>query len=186
MLDLLSFNPYSDQDNLTFVFGLLLLLLLGLLSAHAISRRAPSVAPTFRRIHRPLAASLLLVAAAHWWPFAIFLAPAVAIAATARAVESTKRAEGGVGDASLALAVSVAATLVGTVSVWAARAGWMQAHPSEYYTLPVNLFPPAAVGAAFVLARGAAAATLVVTRKRLPRRTLRVSREQPLLSPTTA
>ena len=36
----------------------------------------------------------------------------------------------------------------------------MLAHPFEYYTLPVNVFPPAAVALAYVLARLAAGVAL--------------------------
>ena len=57
---------------------------------------------------------------------------------------------------------AVAATLAGVVPVWAARQAWMLAHPADYYTLPVQLFPPAAVGLAFVLARAAAATVLAI------------------------
>lgn len=186
MLDLLWINSSSDSDNITFILGLATLLLVIALSAHALSRHCSSVAPTFRRVHRVLAASLLLVASAHWWPFAIFLAPAIACAAVGRALDSSlARAETCRRNAPLALAAAIFATLAGIGSVWAGRQAWMLAHPSDYYTLPVHTFPPAAVGLAFVLARASAAAVLKM-RKDPTGGARRVSREAPLLGAISA
>ena len=41
----------------------------------------------------------------------------------------------------------------------------MQAHPAEYYTLPINLFPPAAVAMAYAAAHIAAVVTVAVTQR---------------------
>jgi len=172
-LDTFRYSPPTSNrtDSLLFIFGLTTLFGLAALSSHALLRRSPSVAPSFRTVHRAAAGALLLVASAHWWPFAIFLAPAVACAATGRALEGfgSGNPDGGAQAiaaaaraAPLALIAAVAATLAGVVPVWAARQAWMLAHPADYYTLPVQLFPPAAVGLAFVLARAAAATVLAI------------------------
>lgn len=182
-----SVQQLNEGANLIFIFGLALFLLLLVLSAHALSRKLLSVAPTFRRIHGPLAATLLMIAAAHWWPFAIFLAPAIACAATGRAVKNALQASSVQSNAPLALVAAVTATLAGIASVWAARQAWMVTHPTDYYTLPVNLFPPTAVGWAYVLARGSAAAALALAKRRAPiTRASEVSREAPLIGPLLA
>ena len=162
-LDLLSLKPTTDIDNLTFIFGLVLLAVLLIHSSYALLRYHRHVANSFRAIHGVLARVLLLIATAHWWPFVFFLAPATAIAATGRAINTTLKGERPdviVRYASLALAAAIAATIVGIVTVWAIRQAWMLAHPFEYYTLPVNVFPPAAVALAYVLARLAAGVAL--------------------------
>ena len=154
----------GSRGNLIFVFGLVTLLTLLVHSAHALSRRRTSIAPSFRRIHRALAGILLLVASAHWWPFAIFLTPAIACAAASYALSCSPPTQASAANrqshAPLALASAVIGAVVGLATVWSARQAWMLAHPEGYYTLPVSLFPPAAVALAFVFARGTAALAL--------------------------
>ena len=70
------------------------------------------------------------------------------------------------GQAPLAFAAAIVATLFGIILVWAARQAWMLSHPRDYYSLPVHMFPPAAVGLAFLLARVASAAVLAAGRGR--------------------
>ena len=171
-LDLLGFRPTSDIDNLTFIFGLVTFVALIVLAAHARQRHWHRVAGTFRAVHRTLAWALLLCASAHWWPFALFLAPAVAVAATGRAVDVAERRaapadedddaddRGDCSGAPLALAAALSAAVAGIVAAWAARQAWIEAHPRDYYTLSTNAFPPAAVVLAYALARGAAALAL--------------------------
>ena len=94
-------------------------------------------------------------------------------------------------NAPLAFAAATAATLVGIALVWTARQAWMLAHPSLYYTVPVHLFPPAALGLAFVVARAAAGAALVLMAMKNPAfrasdRALRTSRDAPLLGCVSA
>ena len=188
-LSLIWIHPKKGSDNLTFVFGLCVFLILLALTTHAFSRKLASVAPSFRTLHRAFATVLLLVASAHWWPFAIFLAPAVACAATGFAVGRSGQPDAGKRNAPLALAAAIVSTLGGICSVWAARQAWMLAHPSQYYTLPVHIFPPMALGLAFVLARGTAVAVLAATADRTvaatpsATSTARESREAPLLNP---
>ena len=187
MLDILWFHSSSDSDSLTFIFGMATLLLLVALVAHAWTRHYESVARSFRRFHRVFASMLLLVAAAHWWSFAIFLAPSIACAATGFALDGSPAANVDQRDGPLALAAATLATLAGIVSIWAARQAWMLAHSSDYYTLHVHMFPPAAVGIAFLLARGAAKAVLLLLATKCRRtRVTRVSREAPLLGALSA
>lgn len=165
-LDRFSIHPSSDSDNLTFVFGLISLLLLGVLAAHALSRHrvAKLFSNTFRGVHRVLVALVLLMASAHWWPFALFLAPAISWAATGRALGSSSQADTDGRNYALALAAAIVATFLGIILVWASRQSWMLTHPHDYYTLNVYMFPPAAVGVAFTFSRIAAAAVLKATK----------------------
>lgn len=166
----------AEADNGTFVFGLVTLVVLLALATHAKARKTTAVKNGFRRLHRMAAGILLLVAAAHWWPFALFLAPAVAVAATGHELDRASpedAPEGGAARTSagtrrtikarngpFALAAAILAALAGIAPTWAARQAWMLAHPSQYYTLPTMLFPPAAVGVAYALARVVAGVVL--------------------------
>ncbi len=156
-VDSFALSPYSD--NLLFWFGAATILLLLVHAALAKLRHHPAVQPHFRSIHRALAFVLLLSATTHWWPFALFLAPAVAVAATGLAVRASTSADAGRRGAPIALASALAAAVVlGVAPVWAARQAYMLAHPRDFNTPFV--FPPAAVALAFVMARGAAAAAM--------------------------
>ena len=129
------------------------------LSSGTKARHHPAVVPWFRKAHRALAFVLLLSATTHWWPFALFLAPAVAVAATGLAVRASTSADAGRQGAPIALASAlVAAVVLGVAPVWAARQAYMLAHPRDFNTPFV--FPPAAVALAFLMARGAAAAAM--------------------------
>ena len=92
-VDSFALSPYSD--NLLFWFGAATILLLLVHAALAKLRHHPAVQPHFRTAHRTLAFVLLLSATTHWWPFALFLAPAVAVAATGLAVRASTSADAG-------------------------------------------------------------------------------------------
>ena len=85
-----SFSLNSDSstrnDSLLFIFGLATFILLLSLLTHALLRFKPFIASIFRVSHRGLAVMLLLVASAHWWPFAIFLMPAITCGVTSYAL----------------------------------------------------------------------------------------------------
>lgn len=71
------FDIHHDGENLIYLFGLLAVFLL---SSHAVaSYYRKRLGPVFRPLHRMLAVTLLTVAAAHWWPFALFFVPATAL-----------------------------------------------------------------------------------------------------------
>ena len=188
MLGLFQVDPSASgaSDHLVFIFGLSALVVLSVQSAHGFARRHVSIAPNFRSIHRALAAILLLIASAHWWPFAIFLAPAVACAATAQALESSQQTRDDnsvdVDLAPLAFTAAIGATLLGITLVWSARQAWMLEHPSDYYSFMVQIFPPAAVLLAFVLARGAATCVLVAIKHHRSRGKKGAVLETPLLA----
>lgn len=89
----------SDGENLIYLTGLLCFALVLLLAALSWWRHSPA-APLglggrvlFQTWHRKVAILLLVTVTAHWWPFAIFLVPTVAIAAV-RAWTSTRRVGG--------------------------------------------------------------------------------------------
>jgi len=151
----------GDGGNLTFFFGLMSFSIMIVLATHVISRHR--VAIPFRGVHRVLAYMVLLMASAHWWPFALLLAPAVACAATGCALGSSSYVDADDGKSALALIAALVTTLLGIVFVWALRQSWMLAHPYDYYTWGVYMFPPAAVSVAFVFSRLAAAAVFKAT-----------------------
>lgn len=157
----LSPRSSGNGDNFTFLLGLISFLLMVALAAHVFSRHHLSI--PFRGVHRVLAYAVLLMASAHWWPFALFLAPAIACAATGRALLNTSQADADGRNSALALAAALVATLLGIVLVWALRQSWMLAHPQHYYTWDVYMFPPAAISLAFVFSRLAAAAVFRAT-----------------------
>ena len=79
----------------------------------AVRRRFPK---QFLAVHRALAALLLLCATVHWWPFIFFLCPAVAVQATARALDDDDSAV-----ASGALAAALVAAVAGVCATWYVR-----------------------------------------------------------------
>ena len=146
------------SDNLLFICGIGTLLLFLIHSAVASQRGHPCIAPVFLRFHRVLAAVLLLSASAHWWPFVIFLTPAVACTAVGLAVRALPHANAGHRHAPLALVCALAAAVAGICPVWVARQTWMEAHGSDFYT--PFIFPPAALALAFVFARASSGAAV--------------------------
>ena len=164
-LRVLGLFSFSSNGNLIFVFGLMTFVVF----SPRLFTAAAAVAPSFRQVHRGFAVTLLLIASAHWWPFAIFLAPAIACAAASHALDSSRRRQGDIDrvqeHAPLVLVAAIVGTLTGIAVMWRARQAWMLAHLSAYYTLPSASFPPAAVALGFVLARCAATFALKLTGK---------------------
>lgn len=157
MISLLLYNSSTanKSDNLLFIFGFTIFLLLVLLSVHAFLRPKKYVTTTFRFIHSLLAKALLLIATAHWWPFAIFMAPAIACAATGSSLKTFNKVvyEDQSIVAAIALVTASLAALVGIACIWMLRQEWMMSNLTQYYSLPTQLFPPAAVCAGYILAR---------------------------------
>ena len=137
-------------DKLLFVFGFILFILLVVQSTLGIFRYHNRVVKLFQFYHAILAAVLILIASAHWWPFVIFLAPAIACTAASSALRRGQH--DGPRMAALALASSTAVTGTGIAFVWAARQVWILIHPSQYYSLPLFIFPVACVVVAFTTA----------------------------------
>ena len=163
MLALVTISPDAgESDRLTFIFGFVLFHILLVLSVHAISRRLSFVSATFKQIHGLLGRVLLLLASAHWWPLVIFLTPAIACVAASEELANFYDHHNNipVRQAQLALTTSTLGTVTGVVLVWTVRQNWMLAHPTDYYTLPVHMFPPAGILLGMVIARASAASML--------------------------
>ena len=140
-----------NGESLLFLFGVVNVLLLCILVPIAYLRRTMARS-SFRSVHRLLAALLLLGGAAHWWPFAIFLCPAIAVAAVGHAAKSCTFTPDDVHAVSRALVVAGMGTLVGLSVVWCWREKVMGRAGADTYS--AFFFPPTAVIAAFACARG--------------------------------
>ena len=156
-VDSFALSPYSD--NLLFWFGAATILLLLVHAALAKLRHHPAVQPHFRTAHRTLAFVLLLSATTHWWPFALFLAPAVAVAATGLAVRASTSADAG-RRAPRSRSPPRSPRRSSSASHRCGRHArpTCSRHPRDFNTPFV--FPPAAIALAFVMARGAATAAM--------------------------
>ena len=146
-----------------YIFGFVTFVLLLIQSSHALFRYQPCVKKNFRYFHRIFAASLLLIASAHWWPFAIFLMPAVVCAATSYAIKEQKsnnNDSNNVHVVALAFIAAIIASVFVLILIWAARQAYSLAHPKDYYTLPLHMFPVVSVFLAFIIARFSASAVL--------------------------
>jgi len=70
----------EDGEDLLYIAGAMALLILSVQGMVGYSRQVLRINNwSFRKIHRALAFALLLVAAAHWWPFYLFLIPAISL-----------------------------------------------------------------------------------------------------------
>ena len=94
-----------------YCFGALTLALLLALATLAALRQHRGIAPRFRAVHRATASVALLSAAAHWWPFALLLCPAVAVGATGAAVAARVRGPNDIPALAPSLAAALAAAL---------------------------------------------------------------------------
>jgi len=163
-----SFNVAQSGENLLFLFGALSLVLIIVHCFVAYMRRHPAIQPSFRTIHRALAATLLLSATAHWWPFALFLVPTAAVHATGAALRSCKAGTDHLGvdcsdvgsrrTVACALGMATAGAVIGTGMVWMAREQFMRKPDADLYC--PFLFPPAALTAGYLLGYLAAAGSL--------------------------
>eukprot|EP00466_Bigelowiella_natans_P005377 jgi/Bigna1/75692/fgenesh1_pg.36_\ len=159
--NLRDFSLKNGGENLIFWAGLITCLLLIGHTSVAYFRRHDAIAAKFVSMHRALAGILLLSAAFHWWPFALFLCPAVAMAATSAALRSAPSIP--LRWRSMILATSLVASICGVCVVWKGREMTLLRKNADTYS--PYAFPPAAVGVAFVMARLAAAAAMVLARK---------------------
>lgn len=122
-----------------------------------------------------MAAVLLLSATAHWWPFALFLVPTVAVHATAAALRLCKvgadpfrltcRDVGLHRMVACALGMATAAAVIGTGVVWMMRERFMRQSDADLYC--PFLFPPAALAAGYLLAYVAAVGALQCAKMKL-------------------
>ena len=156
-----SFSLNSDNltrnDSLLFIFGLATFMLLLSLLIHALSRFKPFVASIFRASHRGLAVMLLLVASAHWWPFAIFLMPAITCGATSYALRRFHIKD--IKMISYALLSSNIGGLLGFALVWYSRQLWSLKNPENYYGFSAQMFPVLAIVLAYAFSWTSATVT---------------------------
>lgn len=151
------FDVFGDGERMLYLCALGAVLV-GSVHLAVASARARLERRVFRPLHRGLAALLLLLATAHWWPLAILLVPAIAVhaASVEHAASQAVGADSGALPCPRACARALAAALSGAVSglaaVWAARAAYMRANPADDHLVPFA-FPPGAVCVAFGAAR---------------------------------
>lgn len=157
----MSLKTQTDRshDNLIFVLGLTTFIVFLVHVVLAKMRRHPIISASFRHYHRNLAAVVVALASAHWWPFVFFLMPAVACTATGCAVRSAGEPRHFCARySSLALACAILASVIGMVLVWALREVYMLGHPTDFVTPFV--FPPLTLASSYMFARIGATSVL--------------------------
>ena len=110
----------------------------------------------FASAHRAIAALLLVCAAIHWWPFVFFLCPAIAVFATARALDCLDDDGDVFTVASRSLSASLVATVCGVCVVSYVRQFALIGTHDYSPGLPFA-FPPVSLALGYLLARAAAA-----------------------------
>ncbi|CAD7962195.1 unnamed protein product [Amoebophrya sp. A120] len=146
---------FSEGENLLYLTGLLSFLLLAAIGGlAAVRNKHPRFRTVFKKWHKTLALLFLITATAHWWPFAIFLVPTVALGGVAGrswATYSCSHPEEVNVDLRVhmvnmigkAIAVSLFGALVGLASVWQIREFVMGRKGAD--TFSPFLFPPLAL-----------------------------------------
>lgn len=152
----------TDSSRLIFWAGAVTFAIL-IVHATVARFRRTLTAEYFVPAHKALAAVLLFFAAVHWWPFAFFLCPAVAVLATAhalsRALQESKDGMNATSSfGSLLLSTSLLATVVGVCTIWKVREVALLHVTHHAWAYP---FPPLALGLGYVLARITAWALLL-------------------------
>jgi len=142
----LSLAKAEDGENLLYILGILAFVVFAF---HMVLVQVRKRVSNFKNLHRAGAALLLLIAAAHWWPFALFLLPAAAGQGFCFASQVAERA--GYPQTqqrkNQALFAALFGSLVGLSLVWILRQRVMQDGAS---LLTPFIFPPAAVLAEFI------------------------------------
>ena len=172
------FDVVKSGENLLFVLGALTLVVLIIHGAvAAVRHRVPAVKGRFHVLHRALATVLLLCAASHWWPFALFLIPTTAVHGTAAAIrrhgprgglvelqQSSPASEAGVPlrICAVALLNGLIANVISVAGIWWARQIFLEIYASNYSSLAIAfIFPFLAVLLGFISAIVAARFVLV-------------------------
>jgi hypothetical protein len=144
----------NNGGHLIYLFGLATLCIVIIHLIIVSIRHTSFMTGRFHLLHRIGAVCLLLCATAHWWPFAFFLIPAVAVHATGFAAKLRGvKMPVALADAkrcSLALAVATASEILGTAVVWLVRQAVMSRPQADLYT--PYIFPPLALFAGFLFA----------------------------------
>lgn len=135
----------SDGENMLYIFGMVTASLLLIHTLIASLRKQQWLASIFKKVHRSLASLVLLAATVHWWPFVLFLLPAVAVH-SCTAAETLAAAVGRSPSAarhSWALVGAFFGGFVGLAAVWSARQTVMSRQDVDM-VLPF-IFPPLAL-----------------------------------------
>jgi hypothetical protein len=132
-----SLDLTHNGENLLYVFGLITLVFGILHAVVAILRRRWYA--LFKALHLPLALFLLVTSTVHWWPFCMFLLPAI----TAHAFEVAKRVSSKSKDRktaqrsplveSTALLLACVGALIALGATWSGRAIYMQRADATRY-----------------------------------------------------
>eukprot|EP00928_Gymnodinium_smaydae_P092199 TRINITY_DN76009_c0_g1_i1.p1 TRINITY_DN76009_c0_g1~~TRINITY_DN76009_c0_g1_i1.p1 ORF type:complete len:397 (+),score=26.42 TRINITY_DN76009_c0_g1_i1:54-1244(+) len=147
-------NALKNGENVLYLLGLITFCVLAIHVAIVSVRRHTFVASTFRSVHRYLAALLLLLAAAHWWPFTFFLIPTTAVHGTNLATSDNVPCPRVY---ALSLSVALPVGVVVVCIVWTFRQRVMEQETADLYTPFV--FPPLTLFVSFLASSVAAKAT---------------------------
>lgn len=152
----------ENGENLLYVLGVASLALLTAHALVALVRKQRWLHTHFCAVHRLTAAALLLCATAHWWPFALFLAPAAAVHGGTAAMRGARARGRHVPEQveSLTIMAACVGAVLGLAGVWTARDLAMR-RPGADLLSPFT-FPPAALVAEGLGAWSAAALALAV------------------------
>lgn len=145
-------NIIANGENLIYLCGSVAAVLL---VVHFLIAQVRRKLDCFKQLHRFLAAVLLFVAAAHWWPFAFFLIPTIGVHATSIALKQSRVERPATGKA---LACATVAATVAVSLVWKLRQSYMVSSNAGLH-LPF-LFPPMALLAGFGAALCVSTATM--------------------------
>jgi len=107
---------------------------------------------SFQCVHRILALILLLCATVHWWPFAFFLCPAVAVFATSRAFISEHSNTLSFSSTNFVFALSLVSVICGLCLVWYIREIVLIGSSDKHPVLPFA-FPLFALTLEYAIAR---------------------------------
>ena len=154
----------GDGEDLIYFLGIVTLLIFLVHTTVAFCRKHEIVKTVFRSLHRWLALFLIVLAAAHWWPFVLFLIPAIALHGSGIAYNFLSLASSGTennnnnatakslctvpknvsnGQVGFLVILSTFASLMGTYTIWLARQSYMLSDKANLYVPFV--FPPLTV-----------------------------------------
>uniref|UniRef100_A0A7S4LB31 Ferric oxidoreductase domain-containing protein n=2 Tax=Eutreptiella gymnastica TaxID=73025 RepID=A0A7S4LB31_9EUGL len=154
-----SLNIVAKGENLIYVCGIIAAAALAMQVAISQVRHKIRY---FRQMHRFFAVVLLLVAAAHWWPFTFFLIPATGVHATSVAIKQfvaqQELPHPATGHTGKALSCATLAATGAIALVWKFRQSYMMSNGAGMW-LPF-LFPPTALLAGFGAAFGVSFAVI--------------------------
>jgi len=138
-------------ENLIYVTGAMNLILILILAILSWNRHSPTIQPIFLKLHKPIAILLMTCASAHWWPFALFLLPTVAIYAAVSFYNANKNEFISAKAYTKAYSISIFGSLVGLSIIWFIRNIFMGRHNADLFA--AFIFPPLALLSSFIFSR---------------------------------